>query len=462
MSVSGVKFKAFPTASQKLVLSQWMGCVRVIYNAKCVEDRYFRTFARKSLSLTGEKVPIDQSYAQFKSDLTLWLKDCPSQLLRNSAVRWYQAYQRFFQGLSGRPRPKVKGGRESIWLTKELFRFEKVGDKWQLFIGTKRKNIDYLSFHAHRDFALPQSITISRERGEYFVSFSYEQVAVVDVWERINEIQVQGIGHLRAMSEGYDRGVVRKLQGSKGDSFDLTPEQKKRIEHKQKALKKHQRRLARQQKGSNRHKKVKERIAKDHAKIANIREDFVHQATHQLVESDVEVFVLEELKVKQMSKKPAPKLKEDGGYERNGARAKSGLNRSILSSCWGKLETYLGYKAERKGKLVIVVPAHYSSQECAQCHHTHPQNRVSQSEFVCQSCGHTENADKNASGVIVERGVQLLFKHPKAKWKKKSAGIWKLKKTPAGTRGSVRGGKVRHQGQKSLVQSQRSVNRVVA
>ncbi|KAF0250545.1 MAG: transposase family protein [bacterium] len=109
MSLNGVKFKANPTSEQKLILSQWMGCARFIYNAKCDEDQYLRTFLKHSLSLTGWSVPIDQTYSQFKTELTPWLADCPSQILRNSSVRWYEAYQRYFQGLAGRPSKKKKG-----------------------------------------------------------------------------------------------------------------------------------------------------------------------------------------------------------------------------------------------------------------------------------------------------------------------------------------------------------------
>ena len=36
----GVKFRAYPTSIQKKTLSEWMGCARFIYNAKCDEDRY--------------------------------------------------------------------------------------------------------------------------------------------------------------------------------------------------------------------------------------------------------------------------------------------------------------------------------------------------------------------------------------------------------------------------------------
>ena len=104
MSQCGVKFKAYPTEEQKLKLSQWMGCSRFIYNSKCQEDEYFRTFRKHSLSLTGYNIPIDQTYSQFKTELTSWLKDCPSQRLRNTSVRWYRAYQRYSQGVSSLPK----------------------------------------------------------------------------------------------------------------------------------------------------------------------------------------------------------------------------------------------------------------------------------------------------------------------------------------------------------------------
>ncbi len=36
-------------------------------------------------------------------------------------------------------------------------------------------------------------------------------------------------------------------------------------------------------------------------------------------------------------------------------------------------------------------------------------NRPSQAEFVCQRCGHTDNADHNAACGIAKRGIQKLL-----------------------------------------------------
>jgi len=143
--LTGIKLRANPTSYQKLVLSQWMGCARSIWNAKVDEEKYYRTFARKYYP-TGTYAPIDQKTSQFKSkELTPWLSRCPSQIIRNSAVNWYQTYQKFMKGVCGRPKRKPKTDRGSIYLTREVFSFERCEDgNLRLFIGTKTNNIGYL------------------------------------------------------------------------------------------------------------------------------------------------------------------------------------------------------------------------------------------------------------------------------------------------------------------------------
>ena len=48
---------------QKLILLQWLGCARVIWNAKSDEHRYYSTVARKYYPV-GTFAPVDQKAAQ--------------------------------------------------------------------------------------------------------------------------------------------------------------------------------------------------------------------------------------------------------------------------------------------------------------------------------------------------------------------------------------------------------------
>ena len=115
--LQGIRLKANPTDQQKLILSQWMGCARFIWNAKCDEHRYYSTYARKYCPV-GTFAPVDTKAAQFKSrELSPWLYSCPSQIIRNSATHWYQAFQKHIKGLCGKPKRKPKTDKGSIYLT---------------------------------------------------------------------------------------------------------------------------------------------------------------------------------------------------------------------------------------------------------------------------------------------------------------------------------------------------------
>ncbi len=66
------------------------------------------------------------------------------------------------------------------------------------------------------------------------------------------------------------------------------------------------------------------------------------------------------MKIQSLTRRPKAKKDDAGRWANNGAKAKSGLAKSILGSAWGQTKIYLGYKARRAGKLCIEVPAFYS------------------------------------------------------------------------------------------------------
>ena len=408
----GIRLKANPTEEQKLILSQWMGCARLIWNAKCDEARYYGTFARKYCSI-GTYAPIDQTTAQFKNkSLTPWLYNCPSQILRNSAVNWYHTYQKFMKGQCGKPKRKPKTDKGSIHLTRELFRFEVCADGvTRLFVGSKTNNIGYLLFKTHRPFGLPNSIYIRKECGQYYISFCFEAsndaVITTDV-AHLDYLKGTSSAFLEAHVVGIDRGVIIPVQA--GDvSYDFSLAQKKKKEKSARYIKGLQRKLARQQKGSRHRQKTKHRISRYHRKTANIRKDFSHKTSRGLIESYAKVIIFEDLKTANMTKKPKAKKDEAGRFISNQARAKAGLNKAILDKGWHQLETFTKYKAANAGKAVFKIPAPYTSQECASCGHTHPNNRKEQALFLCDYCGNVDNADRNASLVIKKRAIQLIL-----------------------------------------------------
>ena len=111
-----------------------------------------------------------------------------------------------------------------------------------------------------------------------------------------------------------------------------------------------------------------------------------------------------------MTKKPKAKKDESTGkWMPNNKKNEAELNRSILDKGWCQMELFIKYKALRAGKAWLKVPAHHTSQECAGCGHTHPNNRKTQEKFICGSCGHADHADKNAAEVIKKRAINLIL-----------------------------------------------------
>jgi putative transposase len=97
------------------------------------------------------------------------------------------------------------------------------------------------------------------------------------------------------------------------------------------------------------------------------------------------------------------------GSPARGRHARAALNRGILGCAWSNTSDYCVYKARRAGKFALDVPAHYTSRARSHCSYTHPDNRPCQAIFVCQRCGHSENADLNASRHIRDRGIERIL-----------------------------------------------------
>ena len=108
-----------------------------------------------------------------------------------------------------------------------------------------------------------------------------------------------------------------------------------------------------------------------------------------------------------MTRRPRPKTDPDkpGQYLHNRAKAKAGLNQSILSNNWSRLRKRLKDKMDANGGNLVIVPAAYTSQTCHKCGHVAKENRESQAVFKCVECGHRANADVNAAMNILSRAL---------------------------------------------------------
>ena len=213
---------------------------------------------------------------------------------------------------------------------------------------------------------------------------------------------------------GLDRGCVHTLASSDGTFMDMPKPSKAEL----KRLKYLQRRMVRQDRvnearggkiakfASKRRQRTLAEFNTLQGRIVRRRNDWIEKTTTRLARENVLV-ALEDLDVQAMTKRPKPKPDPDkpGRYLHNGAKAKAGLNRSILSNNWSRLMKRLKDKMDANGGHLVVVPAAYTSQTCHKCGHVAKGNRESQAVFHCVKCGYRANADTNAAMNILGRAL---------------------------------------------------------
>ena len=127
-------------------------------------------------------------------------------------------------------------------------------------------------------------------------------------------------------------------------------------------------------------------LKKVHQGISNRRRDFLHQHSTAVIRKYGTVKV-EGLKVSAMSR--------------------GNLAKQILDCSWSEWFRQLRYKAAEAGRRLVAVDPKYTSQICSQCGFKHRDNRKTQADFACLSCGYQDNADHNAAVNISARKEPL-------------------------------------------------------
>ena len=240
-----------------------------------------------------------------------------------------------------------------------------------------------------------RTVTIRRDIDAWYVSILLRDETVPDLVAKTLD-QCKTI-------QGADVGIKKLVALSDGTMIENP-----RFQHqKQRRLTIRQRRVSRKQKGSNNRKKAAKRLARIHQKIRHQRED--HQwKTAKKVAGNADITVFEDLNIRGMMSRCKPNISpETGKYIKNGQAAKSALNKAISDASWYSLRQKTLHQAAKLGNLIIEVDPKYTSQECPECHHISSGNRDKE-KFVCEECGHSDDADTNGAINQAYRGQKKL------------------------------------------------------
>ena len=377
------RFRLEPDEVQERFCQQTADSCRFLKNL-CLEQRS-RAYARGKHRIRYEMQSKELSGLK---EMLPWLAEAPSQVLQQAMMDLEKAFQRFFDKVADYPTFQKKGERDSFRFPQGFevdeanhrIRFPKMG--WVRYRPGRGRS-------ARKIQGEVRSINVSREGDHWFASI-------------LCKMAVSTPPAVHGFAVGADLGVAKAIALSTGEVLEvlgMTKAEKKKLAKLQQAL-------AKKKRFSKNWQKLKRRIARLHSTVARRRRDSINKATTYLAKNH-RLIVIEDLRVKSMTRAPKPKVDPDqeGSFLPNGAAAKAGLNRVVLDKGFGEIRRQLDYKHVWYGSLLLAENPAYTSQKCSECGHTEADNRKTQDRFVCLECGHAENADTNASKNILSAGL---------------------------------------------------------
>jgi putative transposase len=211
------------------------------------------------------------------------------------------------------------------------------------------------------------SATVSRTAQRWHVSFTVETERAVPVrhaWP--------------GSAVGVDLGVRTLLTGTDDAGRIITVEGPKALRSSLRKLRRANRACFRKIPGSANRRKSVSRLARIHARVANVRVDALHKAT-TILAARYETVVIENLNV-------------------TGMLMNRRLARAVADQGFGITRQMLCYKTEWNGGHLIIADRWYpSSKMCSACGTTKAKLSLSERTFTCEECGMVADRDVNAA-----------------------------------------------------------------
>lgn len=380
-----VTFKLYPNAKESEQLTAWIRLHCELYNAALEEriDAYRKH--GKSISYFDQQNVLPEIKLA-RPELAVLGSHALQQTLRKLDLAFQSFFRRVKAGQTpGFPRFKASKRFSGFcypdpagW---KVLQHGERGATLRIGSGADAMMIRARGQHRFGPDAAPNDLTITRKNGEWHASITLRVPETACARERTN-----------VMHRGVDFGINDWATFDNGQTI-ANPRWVRNELPKLAAV---QRQQARKRKGSLRYKRLGKLATALHERIGNLRREFLHTTTTNLVRTCV-VLATEELKTKNMSRSAKGTMDKPGRM----VRQKAGLNREILSAGLGMAHQMLAYKAVEAGTRLHIANTRQlkPSQRCAKCWAVKPKT-LAQRQHICP-CGHTMQRDQNSASVVL-------------------------------------------------------------
>ncbi|MFF4644940.1 RNA-guided endonuclease InsQ/TnpB family protein [Streptomyces sp. NPDC001389] len=395
--IRAYKFLMRPTVGQTIALGEMLRDHCSLYNGALQERRdAYKHASRTSIKYGMQSAQLKEIRAFDPERQGRWSFSSQQATLR----RLDKAFAAFFRRIKSGDTPGYPRFRGVNWFDTVDFPKDGDGCRWDAtphdpVTRVRFQGVGHVKVNQHRPVVgKVKTVSVKREGKRWYVVLTAEQA------------QPEPLPATGSVV-GIDMGIASFLTTSNGEHIDNPRHGRKaaaKIEAAQRKLSQFGR--VRRDKRTANHERAVQRVAGLHRKVRRQRLDHAHKTAHGLVREH-DLIAHEDLKIRNMVKTAAPK--PDPGrpdsFLPNGARAKTGLNRSISDAGWGVFLTILHAKAESAGREVIAVDPRNTSRTCPECGHVSAGNRPTQEMFHCIGCGHQAHADHVGALNVLRAGL---------------------------------------------------------
>jgi putative transposase len=369
------RYRLKPDSEQIASFLRFAGARRFVFN-RGLEQRT-KAYQKEGKSISYFEQNIELTRLKEHPE-TAWLKEIHSQVLQQGLKDLDRAFQNFFRRVRkgekpGHPKFKKRGVRDSFRYPQGV----KIEDD-KVYLP----KVGWVKFCKTRDIqGAINETTIVQEGTHWYISFSCE-------WEKPTPLPLP-IDEERAI--GIDVGIHRfatSAQGTANHRRDIkNPKFLKTLLPRLRYL---SRRLSKKTKNSKNSTKARIKLSKLHARIRNLRKDFVQQLSTEMIKNH-DIFCIESLDISHLLQE-SPK----------------GLARAIADAGWRSFLHCLKYKAQEWGKHVVEAGRYFaSSQGCSSCKQRQKMP-LSIREYDCPNCGLKIDRDYNSAIVLKAAGMSVL------------------------------------------------------
>ena len=387
--IRSIKVRLNPNNKQLTKLFQYAGCARFAYNWAINREEENHKQGNKFLS----DIDLRKEFTQLKKlQEYKWLNEVSNNVTKQAIKDACNAYKNFFKRQCKYPKFKSrKHSTPSFYQDNGKIQFTNTHVKVEAFSMSKKKNkqkLNWIKLYEKRK--IPTDCKYLNPRFTYDGLYWYVSVGVEvdDNTENTPQLN-EGIG--------IDLGIKDLAVCSDGNTYkNINKTQRvKKLEKKKRRLQRSvSRKYDKNKKGENYCKtsniiKREKKLLKISKRLTNIRHNYLHQTTSEIIKRKPSFICIEDLNVSGMMKNKH-------------------LSKAIQEQKFYEFRRQIEYKAKWNNIPVIIADRFFpSSKMCSCCGHVKKDLKLSDRIYKCE-CGNIINRDFQASLNLKKYGENVL------------------------------------------------------